>query len=184
MSHLKSLGPRRVTWSKFHNKEPQILDVSENLVPTAGDSQDLGTPAKRNTHSIQFFYRLSVTTVPASVRKEPRDVLSSYFAVTIHNKWVIKHACLINHAQAYNPKFRHINMLAFRNWHTGFLISQIRKINSDWCSTYKIKVYTHQNVTSLKIYSNHCAYRCVSVQVNKLTFNSLITGVQKFSKNL
>ena len=128
ISHLKSLGPRKVTWSKFQNKEPQILGVTANLIATAGVSQDLSTPAIRKTHSIQFFYHLSVTTVPASVLKESRDVLSSYFAVTIHNKRVIKHACLINDAKAYNPKFRYINMLAFRNRHTGFLISKIRKI--------------------------------------------------------
>jgi hypothetical protein len=126
---------------------------------------------QKNTHNIQH------------TAKVWNQVLSSYFVVTIHNKWVIRHACLINHAEAYNPKFRNTNnILAFRNRHTGFLISQIRKINSDCYSTYKIKVYTHQNVTSLTTHSNHFAYRCVSVQVKKLIFNSLITGVHNLSK--
>jgi len=114
-----------------------------------------------------------------------RDVLSSYFAVTIHNKWVIKHACLINHAQAYNPKFRYINMLAFRNWHTGFLISQIRKINSDLCSTYKIKDNTYQNVTSLKTYSNHFTYRCVQSRwTNWHLIQSYSRDAQIFQKSI
>jgi len=39
---------------------------------------------------------------------------------------------------------------------------------------FKIKIYTHQNVTSLKTYSSHFEYRCVSVQVNKLTFNTVL----------
>jgi hypothetical protein len=30
--HVKILGARKVTWSKFHNEDPQILGASKHIV--------------------------------------------------------------------------------------------------------------------------------------------------------